>query len=313
MAGSLGDLAHPAPGRECSSCKVAGACEALIPVPEVLGQPIKGYASRSVAPPELDRYQRCPAQWFLTSEARAERASTQAQGFGNVAHAIADRLGRTERDRGPLPTSSEVEELMARVDRVWGQVPFRTPWSGEREREELRRALARFLAWREEPAARPVVATEERLDCLVDLPDGTRVRLYGFADRLELDAEGRVVVIDLKTGKYPPTAAEVAQHPQLGLYQLAVENGAVDELVPGARHGGAELWQLRQEVRSKLRVQRQEPQEPDEDGVRPIERQLMTAVARLRDEEFPARPGEQCRHCDFVVMCPAHHSGTVLS
>lgn len=85
MAGSLGDLAHPAPGRECSSCKVAGACEALIPVPEVLGQPIKGYASRSVAPSELDRYQRCPAQWFLTSEAKvprdAEYSGAQTRGL----------------------------------------------------------------------------------------------------------------------------------------------------------------------------------------------------------------------------------------
>ena len=68
VAGSLGDLAHAAPGRECASCKVAGACDALIPVPEVLGQAIKGYASRSVAPSDLDRYQRCPAQWLLSSD-----------------------------------------------------------------------------------------------------------------------------------------------------------------------------------------------------------------------------------------------------
>ncbi len=68
VAGSLGDLADATPGFECASCKVAGACEALIPVPEVLGQPIKGYASRSVAPSDLDRYQRCPAQWLLASD-----------------------------------------------------------------------------------------------------------------------------------------------------------------------------------------------------------------------------------------------------
>jgi RecB family exonuclease len=211
-----------------------------------------------------------------------------------------------------MPDAAQVDELMASVDRVWGQVPFRTPWSGEREREELRRALHRFVAWRESEA-RELLGTEERLDALVDLPDGTQVQLYGYADRLELDADGRVVVVDLKTGKYPPTNDEVAVHPQLGLYQLAVEHGAVERLAPAAEHGGAELWQLRKEVRNALKVQRQAPQEPDPDGVRTIERQLMTAVARLRDEEFPARPGEQCGHCDFVVMCPAHHSGTVLS
>ena len=77
--------------------------------------------------------------------------------------------------------------------------------------------------------------------------------------------------------------------------------------------GGAELWQLRKEAYRKLKVQRQEPQEPDADGVRPIERQLMTAVAALRDERFPARPGSHCQHCEFVRLCPAKTSGTVLS
>ena len=39
----------------------------------------------------------------------------------------------------------------------------------------------------------------------VTLPDGQVVRLHGYADRLELDEDGRVVVVDLKTSKYPPT------------------------------------------------------------------------------------------------------------
>ncbi len=60
------------------------------------------------------------------------------------------------------------------------------------------------------------------------LPDGQVVRLHGYADRLELDEDGRVVVVDLKTGKYKPTGPEVERHSQLGLYQLAVDHGAAD-------------------------------------------------------------------------------------
>jgi RecB family exonuclease len=119
-----------------------------------------------------------------------------------------------------------------------------------------------------------------------------------------------VVVVDLKTGKTAPTAEEVRQHPQLGLYQLAVEHGAV----PGHdTPGGAELWQLRQPLASGLKVQTQAPQQPDDDGVRPIERQLMNAVDRLRTEEFPARPGTHCTYCAFARFCPTQTSGTVLS
>jgi len=163
----------------------------------------------------------CPAQWFLNREAGAERATTQAQGFGNVVHALADRIGRgdepiTGRTRGEV-----VDALMSHVDQVWGQIPFRTPWSSGREREEVRHALERFLV-RHEAATRTLVATEVPLRAEVDLPDGQRVLLHGYADRLELDADGRVVVVDLKTGKTTPTQADIAEHPQLGLYQLAV-------------------------------------------------------------------------------------------
>ncbi|MFA6298594.1 MAG: ATP-dependent DNA helicase [Nocardioides sp.] len=259
----------------------------------------------------------CPAKWFLEAEAGGERASTQAQGFGNVVHALADRIGRGEVDTTDEPEQM-VDGLMHHVDSVWAQVPFRTPWSGERERAEVRKALLRFVAWHQHPEGRTVLGTEKRLSAVVPLPDGQQVLLYGYADRIELDAQGRVVVIDLKTGKRVPTGDEVIVHPQLGLYQLAVEHGALAaiedlELPDHVESGGAELWQLRHEAYRKLKVQRQEPQERDESGVRPIERQLMGAVAAIRGEAFPARPGGHCDYCDFHSLCPSKHSGTVLS
>ena len=258
----------------------------------------------------LTSVEQCPAKWFLEREGGGELAATQAQGFGNVVHALADRIGRGEVELEGRSPDEVVDDLMAQVDTVWGQIPFRTPWSGESERREVRAALLRFLARHRSPQGREVIATEQRLQAEVTLPDGQRVLLHGYADRVELDASGRVVVVDLKTGKSTPSKEDIRLHPQLGLYQLAVEHGAV----PGHDiPGGAELWQLRQELSSGMRVQEQAPQLPDEEGVRPIERQLMGAVARLRDERFPARPGPHCTYCDFDTFCPALSSGTVLS
>jgi superfamily I DNA/RNA helicase/RecB family exonuclease len=251
----------------------------------------------------------CPAQWFLNREAGAERATTQAQGFGNVVHSLADRIGRGDEPIAGQTRDEVVDALMTHVDEVWGQIPFRTPWSSGREREEVRHALDRFLV-KHEAAARELLHTEVALRAEVELPDGQRVLLHGYADRLELDAEGRVVVVDLKTGKGTPTQAEIAEHPQLGLYQLAVENGAVQGFT---EPGGAELWQLRQEVGGAMRVQPQPAQEPDADGVRIIDRQLMEAAGRLRSEEFPARPGTHCAYCAFERFCPARTAGTVLT
>jgi len=258
----------------------------------------------------------CPARWFLEREAGGERASTQSQGFGNVVHALADRISRDELGlTGPGAEGDVdrvVEELMAHVDQVWEEIPFRTPWSASREREEARAALARFLIWHRRPGARTLLATEQEVRASVTLPDGREVSLHGYADRLEIDDDGRVVVIDLKTTKYPPQEGEIATNAQLGLYQLAVEQGALDHLLDGPGvPGGAELWQLRKETRGTLKVQRQEPLEPGAD--RPIEQQLTEAAGIIRSEVFPTRPGQQCERCDFRLMCPALNSQTVLS
>ncbi|MCW2752423.1 MAG: hypothetical protein JWR83_3533 [Aeromicrobium sp.] len=88
IAGELGDLDDVKPGFECSSCKVAGACEGLIPVPGMIGQPETGYASRSLAPSDLDRYRQCPAQWLLASDLHLPRGTeyTGAQTRGLLVH-----------------------------------------------------------------------------------------------------------------------------------------------------------------------------------------------------------------------------------
>ena len=254
----------------------------------------------------LDALLTCPAKWFLEREAGGQQVSTQSQGFGLVVHALADRIAQGE--------LTGTEDLMPYVDRVWGQMVFRTPWSAAKERAEVEAALARFVAWHNRPGARTVIGTEEHLRAEITLPDGERVVLNGYADRLELDEDGAVVVVDLKTGKYAPTNEQVLEHAQLGLYQLAVDAGAADHLVGApARSGGAELVQLRHETRGAVKVQEQAPQEPDDDGRTLVQRQLMEAARAVRAEDFVARPGDHCTYCSFTAMCPVKGAGTVLS
>jgi RecB family exonuclease len=266
----------------------------------------------SVSPSTLQALLACPAQWFLEHEAGGRTATTSAQGFGNIVHALADRL--TQGELGPDTTE---DQLMALVDRVWGEIDFPTPWSSVKQRQELERALRRLLQWHRDNPRQPL-ASEVRLNAQVRLDvDGATevVRLHGYADRLDVDADGRVVVVDFKTGKKHPTEAELLEHVQLALYQLAVDQGAVDELLgrPGAS-GGAELVQLRQSnPAAAAKVQRQDPPEPGPDGRTPVEVVIGEVVRRIRAEDFPARLGDHCKHCAFRTLCPHETSGTVLS
>ncbi|KAA1426937.1 ATP-dependent helicase [Nocardioides antri] len=316
---TVADPERPQPLREAAAARLR-----LLATTEVHGRRVAPYAdpatwwglrspSRSLSPvrPEdrpvtlsasaLEGLLTCPAQWFLTREAGGNVISTASQGFGKVVHAIAERVAKGELE------ATTAADLMPHVDEVWDRMEFRTPWSREREREAVEQVLARFLAWHHRPGARTVVALEPQLRAEVTLGDGQVVVLRGFADRLELDEDGAVVVVDLKTGKYPPTDKSLPENAQLGLYQLAVDHGAADELVGRpVTAGGAELVQLRLGD-TQPKVQQQPPSPPHIDG------QLQTAVAAVRSEVFVARPGTHCDRCAFHPLCPAHASGSVLS
>ena len=159
-----------------------------------------------------------------------------------------------------------------------------------------------------------MLATEQDMRAEVTLPDGQSVVLTGYADRLEVEDDGRVVVVDLKTGKVPTHRQVARREPPARALPARRQPRRGRRLDRCARvGGGAELWQLRKEKAGKLKVQEQEPQTADDDGRLPVELQLMQAATALRDEEFPAHPSSLCERCEFVPFCPAHVSGSVLS
>ncbi|MCW2780594.1 MAG: UvrD/REP helicase [Marmoricola sp.] len=258
---------------------------------------------------DLEALLTCPTQWFLEREAGGATRSNSSQGFGLIVHALADRISR-----GDLPADPEdIPAVMAYVDQVWDQITFRTPWARGREYAQISLALTRFVKWHLASRGRTEIGTEAKFSTEVELPDGQMVILRGYADRIELDDEGRLVVVDLKTGKYLPSGASLKEHVQLGLYQYAAQHGGFDDLVGRpVEPGGAELVQLRASTNEDAKVQRQEPQSPDDEGHLPIERQLMTAANAIRKERLVAIAGDHCRNCNFQAICPIKGAGTVF-
>ena len=256
----------------------------------------------------LDGVGVCPTQWFLAREAGGVARAHQSANLGEMVHALAQRVAD-----GDLAEAG-VDDLMAHVDAVWDRLAFRTPWSKAREHERVRAALGRFLTWH---AANPrtVLATEAAFRTTVALDGGEQVEVTGYADRLELDADGRVVVVDFKTNRTKPSNKAVEADVQLGLYQYAVDHGAVDELTGAtARAGGAELVQLGLQDGAETAVVQPQPVQPDDGPGREELRVRMAHAARLlRDETFPAVAGQHCRDCSFVPLCPIKSAGPVTA
>ncbi|MFH8443773.1 ATP-dependent helicase [Streptomyces sp. NPDC018026] len=250
----------------------------------------------------------CALQWFLGREVKADAPATTAQGFGNVVHVLADEVASGH-------TPADLAVLMERLDSVWNALAFDAPWKSAQEKANARVALERFLKWHVmDRAGRTPVASEHDFDVTLDAGD-YEVRIRGQMDRVEADGDGRAYVVDFKTGKQAPTSAEVARHPQLAVYQLAVREGAVDEVFDGVRPqpGGAELVHLRQGAPKRdggetlPKVQAQESQEgPEGEWVGDL---LATAAGKVLDERFTPSAGQHCTHCAFRASCSARPEG----
>jgi superfamily I DNA/RNA helicase/RecB family exonuclease len=258
----------------------------------------------------------CPRHWFLARRAQGESARTAAASFGSVVHVLAEYGAHTQADH---------EELARHLESVWNQLDFDAHWLSAVERVEAESALERFVTWQQARPHLTLLGTEVEFSCDVDL-GSDRVHLTGSADRVERDPDGRIRIVDFKTSKTPPTAADIALHDQLGVYQLAVRQGAFAAMAgEGARPAGAELVYLRlpdgESGHPKTFQQASlddvpfPVEQPAADqpwlAKQPtwVHRRLAEAAQIIRGEHHHARIGPGCRYCPFRTSCPAQPAG----
>jgi RecB family exonuclease len=159
--------------------------------------------------------------------------------------------------------------------------------------------LTKFLAWHAR-ADRELVAAEEDFDVVVG-----RARLRGQVDRLERDADGRLVVVDLKTGASAPRSVET--HGQLAAYQVSVAEGAFAQ--HGTVPGGAALLQVGGDQKA-AKEHTQPPLPADEDPRTTWAGELIAEVGEgMGAGTFLVRTDMDCDRCSFRRSCPLQESG----
>jgi len=295
--------------RDCAATQLARLAAAGVPgadpagwhglIPVSTGEPLwAGGDAVTLTPSSLQTLNDCPLRWLAERHGGTNPRDLRPA-IGSVLHALIAEPGKTE------------AELLAELDRAWRHLPFDARWHSANELARHRAMIEAFVEWRAQTrGALTEVGVEVEIDGTFGTPraDGGAVRLRGRVDRLERDAAGRLVVVDIKTGKTPVSKDDAQQHAQLAMYQLAVTEGLVaagsDDLEPG----GARLVYL---GKCGAAGAAEREQDPLTTAARDEWRNLVRLAAEATaGPQFIARRNDGCSHCPIRSCCPAHEGPT---
>ncbi|MFA9276729.1 MAG: PD-(D/E)XK nuclease family protein [Rhodoluna sp.] len=232
--------------------------------------------SVSVSPSKLDTWEKNQLAWFI--ESVVGRTSSSAQGIGTIVHKVMEDVSTDD----SLPI--DAESLWAAVDERWHELSFDAEWLSVGERRRVRKMVAAVSEYLQnfKSDGKTLLATEGGFT--LELGKAT---LRGYIDRIEQDAVGHVVIVDLKTGKYEPRVKDLPEHAQLACYQLALTEGVLEEVPEGSRNGGAKLIYVTNGTKGKL-YKSMEQKPYDETELQTIRERIETAAQGMAGNEFTA-------------------------
>lgn len=246
----------------------------------------------SLSPSKVASFKDCALAFRFSAIDRLPEPPSPAATKGTLVHRALELLFWEE-----PPGGRSVEAALAKLARARAEMAtdpeftgLRLAGSAEEEFFADAEALTRRYFELEDPNAVRVVGTELRLEAQVG-----SLRLRGIIDRLELDADGGLVVTDYKTGKAPGQLQEQGRLGGVHFYAFLCE------AVLGRRPAKVQLLYLRDRLAIAT-----VPSEQSIRGLKTRTAAVWSAVeTACRREDFRPNPSRLCQWCAFRQWCPA--------
>ncbi|WP_145742950.1 ATP-dependent helicase [Saccharopolyspora dendranthemae] len=271
-----------------------------LPEPSTDAPLITGDDPVKVSPSTVDILAKCPLRWLVERNGGQDTAELAAV-TGTLVHALVQAAA----------DGADTTQLHQALDEAWQSIDAGAPWFSRKERKRVEGMLNAFVVWLVQSRAELTqVGVERDLDVTVQGREGGPwLRLRGRVDRLETDADGRPVVIDVKTAKAPVSKGDAEEHPQLAVYQLAAALGAFgDEDEPG----GARLLYVAKSDRKGSATER--AQEPlDQEKIKVWLDVVHSAAESSLGPAYVASENTDCPRCPARTSCPVHPAGRQVS
>ena len=297
----LSELGFVAPEEKTAKGRKKGREEFPEPRPESAQPPPPDVAPTHYSFSQLEAYSMCPQQYKYAHILRIPTFGNYKSSFGNTMHKTLENFFREIARRraaeqgslfGAAPATAAglpvtKDELLAMYDDAWIDDWYPDKPTKEQWRSVGRDALVRI--YDETAANQPRVLHLEK-EFTIKIGEAT---LRGKIDRLDELVDGSIEVVDYKTAE-PKTEEDIKTENkrQLFIYQMAVE-----QCLAGRHAGRLTFYYLRDGSRVSFLG--------EEKDLEKVRAKVTEQVAAIESGDFTAKPGPQCKFCDFRNICPS--------
>ena len=242
-----------------------------------------------VSPSGAESFLECGVKWFLQNNGGSDGDST-AQVLGSAIHAFAAKMVQE-------PETSR-EQLIESLENSWKLIDSESGWVSASHLESAVTMLEKFVEYHKE-TKREIKAAELKFDVKLG-----RARIIGTVDRLEVEADGSLFIIDFKTGNTAISKEDAKKNLQLASYQLGVAEGGFAE---GTKSSGAELVYLGTDsagpsIRQQYAIDLEETKATIE-----------TIGEGMGAATFFATVNKRCKGCPVRKSCPVQSDGRAVN
>ncbi len=245
----------------------------------------------SLSPSSTSAFKNCPLAFRFSYVDRLPEPPSPAASKGTLVHRALERL--LDRPAAERTRDTAHQDLAAACLDLADDPDFTglelTEEELDRFHADAAQLVDRYFELEDPRTVRPI-GLELKLEARVG-----SVRLRGIIDRLELDADGELVVTDYKTGSVPSEYHEAKSLSGVHAYALLCER------VFGRRPARVQLYYL---SRPEAIIAT-----PTEQSVTGVERKTVALWSAIQQactrEDFRPHPGALCNYCTFKSYCPS--------
>jgi RecB family exonuclease len=233
----------------------------------------------SLSASAIENYKICPLRFKLEREWRIPGDVSAALQYGASIH----RVLRTYYDSVRLGRPKSEEELLQQFRDDLASEAITDRYQHDLYEQQGAAQLREFLAGAQQDGAE-VLHTEESFRIKIG-----ETTLVGRIDRMDRAGDGRVVIVDYKTGK-PKSQEDADDSLQLSLYALAAREKwgyTPERLAFHNLDGNTVISTARSEVELEA-----------------AKCEVVEIAAKIGEGKFDPKPGYYCNSCAYRGLCP---------